>query len=139
MSDPNEHEDQDAVEAACELVGRAGAQQLEVGYTDDEAVAAEDADWYAHAQYAGTRIMVEGRRGPIEALEALARKLLNGGQCTHCGRTITLSGGQPNLDLCRWTRMGKHWVRGCVDTHAEDERPYKPADPSAPFVYRRAQ
>lgn len=101
--------DQDAVVAAAELAGRCGARELEVGWLHD-GVPAEEAGWYAHAQFRGARITEEGHRGPLEALEALARRLMAGATCRRCGQPVRLSDGEPG---CRWTRMGKRWEPGC--------------------------
>jgi hypothetical protein len=106
--------DQDAMDAALDLIGRTGAKQMEVGYLHED-VPPEQADWYAHAQYQGARVIAEHHHGPVEALEALARRLLHGGLCTHCHKTITLSG--KSKKYCRWTRRGDKWVRGCEKTH----------------------
>lgn len=108
--------DEDAFFAALDLIGRAGARQTEFGYLNEE-VPVEEADWWAKAQYRGARVMVEHHRGPVEAVEALARRLLSGGMCTHCQRGIALSGESP--DFCRWTRVGRKWERGCRETHTE--------------------
>jgi hypothetical protein len=122
--------DEDAVVAAADLAGRAGATSFEIGYLHD-GVPAEEAGWYAHAQYRGTRVTEDGR-GPVEAAEALARRLLTGAKCK-CGRLVALSGrgavvhgGQRMADgssftpeqasaagQCRWTRMGRRWEPGC--------------------------
>jgi hypothetical protein len=122
----------EATQAALELVGRTGAQSLEVGYLNDTPLA-EDADWYAHAQYRGARITVEHHRGPAQALEALAGRLLTGAQCAHCGSLVALSDRgaafYPSSTLvdgslwdeqtvrqvgqCRWRRVGARWVEGC--------------------------
>lgn len=107
--------DQDALDASLDLIGRTGAKQIELGWVHDN-VPAEKMGWYAHAQYHGSRITAEST-GPVEAVEALARKLLDGGQCAFCGLTVSL-GDYPGK-RCRWTRSGKQWVRGCEDTHAE--------------------
>lgn len=124
--------DQDAMYAALDLVGRTGAQGLEFGYLN-EGVPIEKADWYAHAQYRGARITVEHHTGPVEALEALARRLLDGGMCARCGGLVALSDdgamAYPNAvwadgekrdlaalranPLCRWRRMGPRWEPGC--------------------------
>ena len=122
--------DDDAMVAAVELVGRTGAKNLQIGFLHDD-VPSEQAAWYAHAQYQGTRITVENKASPLEAAEGLARQLLAGGQCTHCKKVITLSdsaiardkiliGGvrwskeaQVAAGLCRWRRAGKTWKRGC--------------------------
>ena len=102
--------DDDALTAAIDLVGRTGATGFEVGYVHDN-VATEDAGWYAHAQYRGARVTHEAC-GPVEAAEGLARRLLNGGKCTHCGRTVTLSSVSAGK-RCKWTRRGDRWARGC--------------------------
>ena len=123
--------DEDALFAAADLVGRTGATSFEIGYLHDNVPAAE-AGWYAHVQYKGARITEEGA-GPIEAAEALARRLLAGGKCTKCGGLIALSSSgamiYPSATLtdgtrwterdamaapqCRWTRMGKRWEAAC--------------------------
>lgn len=127
--------DEDALIAAVDLVGRAGATQFQFGYLHDD-VPIEDAGWYAHAQYRGARVIVENRADPVEAAEALARRLLTGGMCTHCGGLITLSDAGALVHLgatmadgtvltatrargmaqCRWRRVGNRWERGCGET-----------------------
>lgn len=106
--------DDDAFDAAVDLIGRTGAREFEVGYLHDD-VPSDRADWYAHAQYHGTRIVADKHRGPVEAAEALARRLMAGGMCTHCHGTITLSSARPRKGkACRWTRRGRRWERGCA-------------------------
>jgi hypothetical protein len=86
---------QDAVVAAADLVNRAGARQFEIGYLNDEddpAFATAGPQWWAHAQYSGTRIIVEGFDRPDQAAEALAQKLLTGAKC-RCGKLVALSDG----------------------------------------------
>lgn len=124
--------DDDALIAAADLVGRTGAKSFEIGYLHED-VPPEQAGWYAHAQYQGTRITEGDRKGPVEAAEALARRLLDGGKCTRCGGVVALSGAgamiYPPATLadgtkwteaaakaagqCRWTRIGRRWVAGC--------------------------
>lgn len=99
--------DQDAVVAIAELVGRSGGRGFEIGYVNDDPPHL----WYAQAKYRGERIIAEGKDDPAEAADALARKILDGGQCAHCRRTVRLSDGRG--DVCRWTRMGATWKRGC--------------------------
>lgn len=82
-------QDQDALDAALDLVGRSGARNLEIGYVR-EGVPSEEAGWYAHAQYGGVRLIVEEHRGPAEAAEALARRVLTGAKCAHCGGLVAL-------------------------------------------------
>jgi hypothetical protein len=125
--------DEDAVIACADLVGRTGAANFQIGYLHD-GVPADQAGWYAHAQYRGGRITVEDQPGPSEAADALARRLLVGGECTHCHGVIILSSalqevfadavmtdgrertGQQRAAAprCRWRRMGAEWKRGCA-------------------------
>jgi hypothetical protein len=101
--------DEDALQASLDLVGRSGAKNIEFGWLEDD-VPVEEADWYAHAQYRGARISVEHYRGPVEAVEALARRCLKGAMCRRCGRPIRLTSDGMG---CRWTRMGPKWLPGC--------------------------
>jgi hypothetical protein len=123
--------DEDAVVAAADLVGRAGAREFEIGYLHDD-VPVEEAGWYANAKYRGTRITEENHRGPTEAAEALARRILTGARC-RCGKLVALSDdGAVAFDnvtmadgskwsakkarkagQCRWTRVGKRWEPSC--------------------------
>jgi hypothetical protein len=130
--------DQDAVIAAADLADRAGARSLTVGWdcphapdADDEH-ACEQVTWHATAQFKGTRVTVERHPGPVEAVEALARRLLTGARC-RCGKLVALSdegawvdpGGTlldgtrltpkqaKRMGQCRWTRRGKRWEPGC--------------------------
>ena len=113
--------DQDALDAGLDLVGRTGATKLEVGYLHDD-VPAEKAGWYAQAQFHGARVIAEDHTNPVNAVEALARKLMEGGLCTYCGRTITISTHPYPGPCCRWTRNGDKWIRGCEATHGERDR-----------------
>lgn len=121
--------DEDALVAAADLVGRTGARSFQIGYLDDE----PGSLWYAHAQYRGARITAEGP-GPVEAAEALARRLLTGGKCTGCGGLIVLPGrgafayrspvladgtrwsaeAAAKAGQCRWVRTGRRWEAGCA-------------------------
>lgn len=94
--------------AAVDAIGRTGAREFEVGYLDETPDAAR---WWASALYQGTKVHEQDHSSPADAADALARRLLDGGLCTHCGRTVTtqsLANGQ-----CRWVRIGKVWTRGC--------------------------
>lgn len=111
--------DDDAFNAAVELIGRTGANAFEIGFARED-VPVEQAGWYAQAQYRGARIIVEEHRTPVEAAEALARRLLTGGRCTHCRGTITLSDRAPTTGpACRWTRQAARWERGCLESATE--------------------
>lgn len=127
--------DQDAIIAGADLVGRSGARQFEIGYLYDETdpqYAKVGAQWYAHAQYRGARIVAENHPDPVAAVEALAQKLLTGAKCD-CGKLVALNDGwafayfnTPMRDgttwtaeealavgQCRWRREGARWKRGC--------------------------
>lgn len=115
--------DEDALIAAVDLVGRSGARQFEAGYLDDDVPSAE-ARWWASARYKGTRIQVDEHAGPVEAAEALARRILHGGTCQHCGGYTVVDGGEPGVGvffggvksrrICRWVRTGPRWDRTCA-------------------------
>jgi hypothetical protein len=135
--------DEDAMDAGLNLIGRTGAKDLEIGYANDDAVLARDGDWYAVCSYAGAKIMEEHHIGPVEAVDTLARRLLTGGKCTHCGGLIALSDKgavafedatlldgtrmtaerYAAMPQCRWRRMGKVWERGCLDRFPERQGP----------------
>jgi hypothetical protein len=123
--------DEDAMVAAADLVGRTGARGLQVGYLHENAPA-DQADWYAYVQYQGARIMVEHQVGPVEALDALANRLLTGARCQHCRGLVALSpfgalafdsmmadgstwtaAEAAKTTQCLWRRVGRRWIRGC--------------------------
>lgn len=123
--------DSDAAVAAVDLVGRTGARQLQVGFLHDD-VPADQAAWYASVLFEGTKVIEEDHRGPVEALEALARRLMTGGRC-RCGALVALSDDGAifyrdarmadgstwaEADVraagqCRWTREGARWFGAC--------------------------
>lgn len=122
--------DEDAIKACADLVGRTGATGFELGFLHDD-VPIDQAGWYAHAQYEGARVTSSDHPGPVEAADALARRLLNGARC-RCGRLVALSDlGATAYDAhmadgsfwttqqaaaagqCRWRRLGPRWARGC--------------------------
>jgi hypothetical protein len=121
--------------AAADLVDRAGARGFEIGYLnddDDPQFARHGAQWWAHARYRGTRIIVEGFDRPDQAADALSRKLLTGAKC-RCGKLVTLGrDGAIAFDgvrmadgttwtvaeaaaagQCLWTRTGARWNPSC--------------------------
>lgn len=109
----------DRLNAAVEAIARAGANDFEIGFLDPD-VPMEDAHWWAKAQWKGTRVQVDDRPGPDAAADALAKKVLVGGQCIRCGRIITLN----TFGLgCFWRREGAHWLRGCDGGHGPITEP----------------
>jgi hypothetical protein len=128
--------DDDALIAAADLVGRSGSKEFEIGYLHDD-VPADQASWWAQATYQGIRIIAENHPGPIEAAEALARRILEGAKCK-CGKLVALSdAGAMFYDAtmadgsswtaeeaikagqCRWRRYGRRWQQGCEPLPAE--------------------
>jgi hypothetical protein len=135
--------DEDALKASVDLIGRSGARDLEIGYADDTATLAAAADWYAVCSYRGTKLITEHHQGPLEAVEALSRRILAGVLCTHCGGLVALSDAGTTihdgavmadgstmtadrarrLPQCRWRRVEDRWVRGCeTPTRAQPRR-----------------
>ena len=125
--------DDDAITACADLVGRTGATNFQIGYLHDD-VPVEQAGWYALAQYSSARISVEDQRGPVEAADALSRRILTGAQCFHCKKLVALSDhgavafnsrlpdgsfwsvqAAAQAGQCRWRRMGPRWARGCEE------------------------
>lgn len=132
--------DQDALLAAVDLIGRTGSKEFQIGYLHDD-VPIDKAGWWAHATYKGARISVEDHHGPIEAAEALARRILVGGRCK-CGKLVALSddgamayngllpdGSRWTVEdaraagQCRWRRYGRRWQQGCEPLPAEYATP----------------
>lgn len=125
--------DYDRLDAAVSLIGRTGATELQFGHLNDpvedrDAFAERGPQWWAHARYSGTRITAEDHADPIEAIEALALRLLRAGRCAWCGNAVTLDGVPEDvvgvrladgttLGTCRWRRDGNRWDRGCTTTN----------------------
>lgn len=125
--------------ASIDLFIRCGASEFDFGYLHEN-VRSQDADWYAYVAFRGTRITIEHQRGPIEALDALAARLLDGGMCTTCTRICTTrpdgvvvratvdihNGSKVSQEeaaanvrrngACHWVRDGERWYSGC-DPH----------------------
>lgn len=146
MTDPNPFDMRvDEIVATVELVGRSGGRELELGHLDD-VPDSRAARWYAHAKFRGARLTTDEHPGPVEALDALARKILTGAQCQHCGGVVTLSpdgawvytkstlitGARWDVETtsqihqCRWRRIGAHWRRGCEATTHNQPTPEAP-------------
>jgi len=71
--------------ALTDLIGRTGATDLELGYLSDT----EPYGWWAKANYAGRRLYVEHHAVADLALVDLARRIVDGGTCLRCERTVT--------------------------------------------------
>jgi len=126
-------DDENAVVACADLVGRSGARKFEIGYLYDD-VPCEQAGWYAHAQYPGARITASDQPSPVHAARELARKILTGARC-RCGRLVSLSddgaiafdnttmadGSKWTLKeaasagQCQWRLIDKTWTPSCPE------------------------
>lgn len=124
--------DRQRLHAGLDLIGRTGAADVVIGYLHDD-VPPADADWYAHANYLGSRITHDHAASPVAAVEGLVSRLLDGGRCAHCGRlTTTNPFGVPAGDrvlvdgtpwsgadqvraggTCLWAREGDTWTAQC--------------------------
>ncbi|MFD6097194.1 hypothetical protein ACFVWN_20395 [Nocardiopsis flavescens] len=115
-------DEQQEITACVDLVGRSGAKDFELGHLHDAPV--PEAGWFATATYRGAKLIAEGHTGPVQAAQALARRVLVGALCVCCRHRVTLatpgaaafglthsgSGGQ---QVCVWVRRGDRWVSGC--------------------------
>ncbi|HEY2089869.1 MAG TPA: hypothetical protein VGH54_28095 [Mycobacterium sp.] len=115
--------------ADADLMARIGASGLEIGYTGGDL---SEEKWFAFVRYSGARIMVDNQAGPMEAMEALAIRVLTGARCS-CGKLVTLDGigavafTQPRMadgtvfpiaeaiagGQCHWKRTGRRWSSEC--------------------------
>lgn len=130
LDDPGQ---QQRLLAATDLIGRTGATGLEIGFVGDEHGPVHLARWYAQAHYRGRRAVSEEHASPVDAAEALAWSLLEGGQCRHCGKTILIEGhAYPDVDTreaCWWRRMDDCWVPTCVrdvEAYVRERRAKRP-------------
>lgn len=108
----------DAVAAACDVLGRAGATAAELGYDDDH----DPVTWWMSVRWQGTRLFVDQQFDAQAAAEGVLLQVIDGGQCVRCGATVRLLGlsdtdvaGGPE---CWWYRTAARWMRGC-DQSAE--------------------
>lgn len=104
--------DDDAIVAVADLAGRTGATEFKIGYLHED-VPADQAGWYAQTQYQGARIVVGDQPGPVEAADALSRRLLSGGALCRCNKIVTLGNGRDPRKYCKWTREGAKWLGTC--------------------------
>lgn len=106
--------DEAMVIACADLVGRAGAKHFEIGYLDDD-VPADQARWWAKAQYRGARLQADEHASPSEAAHALAVRILTGAACK-CGSPVSLT---PEQEGCHWRLtqpegpQSARWESGC--------------------------
>lgn len=115
--------DAQAVVAAADLIGRAGATEFawDCPHTPDEGPDhnCPHVTWTCSAKYRGHRIFTDPQPYPGQAANALAVKILEGGLC-RCGWPASIT-KQP--DACHWKLVGQRWEPGCdappIDGRAE--------------------
>jgi hypothetical protein len=73
--------------AATELIGRTGAIQFQIRYSDDPPPVV----WIAVAEYKGNHFETAAAMDPSRAVFRLCDQLIDGGTCTHCERPTGFS------------------------------------------------
>lgn len=121
MSDlpPMSDEASARLQADVDLIGRAGARELEVGYLDDD-VPADEARWYAKAMWRGTALMYDDQPDPWTAVRLLAERVMRDAACNHCGKPI--SWGLATPGHCPWEVRNQRWQVGCAANRADRRR-----------------
>lgn len=73
------------VNAVLAILPRSGVTDVEFAFEDDSGTPR----WWAKGNWSGSRVYsAEGWPYPAQALEDLLGRVMNGGTCTMCGRTI---------------------------------------------------
>lgn len=109
-------DEQERVLAATDALARSGARGLEIGHLED-GVPSPLARWYATARWKGAKVSAEEHANPLAAVEDLLAKVMMGGQCVACGKTIVMTGRAhsfPDGATCVWDRLGDMWIPGCI-------------------------
>jgi hypothetical protein len=86
--------------AAVALIGRTGAKELTIGFSDEHVPAV----WFAAVKYRRA-YEAAGAMDPRQAVLRLLDQLLDGGACTHCGKPTGVTvkqGTQPLSALICW-------------------------------------
>ncbi len=104
------------VMAGIDLIGRTGATDFELAHDEDPV------QWWAGANWNGTRMFSERFPYPAQAVEDLVGRVVNGGRCTHCDLT-TVVGVTIGGHCCQWLSAENvddpnsyRWVRSCQAT-----------------------
>jgi hypothetical protein len=79
-------ETQQRLAAAVDLLGRTGADSMQIRYSDDE----QPVVWFAVALYRDGKWETASAANPLRAILRLGEQLLDGGQCRHCNRPTGL-------------------------------------------------
>lgn len=80
------------MKAASQLIERTGAKNFRIGMSDD---GEEPTVWYVCAAYKNVSGVVAGEAAaamdPLTAMLRLCEQLINGAECTNCGKTTGFS------------------------------------------------
>lgn len=117
MSEQQAEAEDDPIFTACvDMVGRTGAEGMQVRWSDDE----EPTIWMSVAIFPDGRYEVAAGQTPRIATFRLVERLMDGGHCKHCSRPTGVSDdfeGRMLLDqLICWYRFDpelKTFRRGC--------------------------
>lgn len=112
------HPVMEPVFAALDLLGRAGATEAEFAFDGADDATMDEVTWWMSVRWRGNRQFVDGQPTPEAAATALLLRTIEGGQCVRCGKPVHLGGlpftdRTPDIDRCRWYRVGRKWHRGC--------------------------
>lgn len=107
---------QEKLTAAFDMVRQTGAKNAGLRYQDDE----QPVVWIGVASFDGDRHEAAAALDPLRAMLRLCERLVDGGQCVHCGRP---TGFEPDSletmplgDKVCWTQWDpelKTFRRGC--------------------------
>jgi hypothetical protein len=90
--------------AAVNLLQHTGATSFRIGYSDPD-----DGDptaWYALVTYPDGIAEAAGAITPLKAVLRLCTQVIDGGQCTHCGKRTIFAATQGDADDLMLQRMG---------------------------------
>lgn len=123
MAELPEGTDVKRIAASIDLLSHTGYTDAEIAFDDERE---SNKAWSARVlDPNGVEEITRGWFSPEVAIERLARRLLNGGRCAHCGRVTSIGafiGESRNRQYdtyCIWERFGTQYVRGCRETHQE--------------------
>lgn len=119
--DPNFDE---RIKAGVDLIGRTGAKQFQIRYSDDE----KPVIWFAVAIWEDSKYETAAGADPLQAVMRLCERLIDGGICTHCNRPTALETmhveGLPWDQFLCWYQYDpklKTFRRGCEgETNAQN-------------------
>ena len=103
-----------ATVAAVGMFHRTGARDFSLRYSDDQ----QPVVWLAVVTYAGGLAEVDAALSPERAILRLLERLVDGGQCAHCGRmTQAEVDGEgavmPSVCLLSYSPTDDRWVQAC--------------------------